>query len=383
MDEFMHLEESMNFFNGEFTLHPSLPQLPGYHILIAALARLLNFVAMPEIRFVTTLYSILSIVFFYLVADLLDEKSAGVRTLQYAFFPIIFPFFSLIYTDVVSVLFVLIALYCALKNKPSLSGLFWIGSMCIRQNNVVWLPLLFFIAMGKVSRVDCFAGWRWPGWQITCKQVYRLLLHSWSFMLGSILFVTFIICNKGIVLGDKVAHPFPSIHAGNIYFFLFIVLITLLPVHLENLPKMFRFLRERKAIWISMAIACMYVVFLNTFENSHFYNQGNTWLLRHKLLIYFASDIQHKTILFIFIALALLSLLVTRLKRNVFYLIYPLIGVYLAFSWLIEQRYYMIPIVFLLLFRERKTWSEYALAVYCLVGSLILFIGILNGKFFL
>ena len=63
---------------------------------------------------------------------------------------------------------------------------------------------------------------------------------------------------------------------------------------------------------------------------------------------------------------------------------YPFIFFYLAPSWLIEQRYDLVPLTLLMLMRKQEHWvTENLLLVYWLLLSIGLLVGFNRGEFFL
>jgi alpha-1,2-glucosyltransferase len=64
--------------------------------------------------------------------------------------------------------------------------------------------------------------------------------------------------------------------------------------------------------------------------------------------------------------------------------LYPFAALFLAASWLIEQRYAVVPLVFWLALREQsRRWIEYATLALWLVLTVWIFTGVAAGRFFL
>jgi alpha-1,2-glucosyltransferase len=123
---------------------------------------------------------------------------------------------------------------------------------------------------------------------------------------------------------------------------------------------------------VSLLLVACYVFFLCTFKNDHEYNQPQGFI-RNRILVFSAQGLWHKTLFFIPLALNLLSLSVARLQDPRYYLLYPFTVLYLLPSWLIEDRYCIIPVVFFLLFvKTRAKAVEYATPVLYVVYLLCL-----------
>lgn len=120
------------------------PSLPGYAISIGIIDHFIG-LSKQASRLATTIFSLLSVLIFYLIAKRIDSKMSEIKTLQYFFFPILFVFFFLLYTDVYSLLYTLITFLLVLKRRYFWAGFFGFLSLLIRQNNIIWLG--FFLRL--------------------------------------------------------------------------------------------------------------------------------------------------------------------------------------------------------------------------------------------
>jgi hypothetical protein len=79
----------------------------------------------------------------------------------------------------------------------------------------------------------------------------------------------------------------------------------------------------------------------------------------------------------------LLALILMPLSRRSYALVYPFTFLSVAASWLIEPRYYLVPLTLLMLMRKQEHWlTEYVLLAYWLVLSMLLLTGLKHGEFF-
>lgn len=378
-DENVHGDQIMRFLKGDFHINGLLTAIPGYHAAVALLLSLPGWRSIAAMRLVSFALSLLSVLAFYAAARMLDQRAAIPTTLQYAFFPILLPYFFLLYTDPLSLLFVLVALIAALGKRPTLSALFAVLSMAVRQNNIIWL--LFFPSL---LIAEALLAHRSLSWRLLLRITLAWLRRSWLSIVGVLLFAAFVWWNQGIALGDRGAHPPFTLHLGNVYFLLFTFFFLFLPLHVANVPRFLRLPAWQRNLAVA-GVLFFYAFFLFTFVNDHFDNQASlNYFLRNRILTTFATDVIHKTIFYVPVGLSLLSLAATRLRRASFYLLYPMTLLFLLPSWLIEQRYYLIPFAFFLLMRERRDLRiEYAFAVYCALGAGYLFWGVAHDWFFL
>ena len=370
-DEKVHYEQITFLIQGSNTLNPYLTTLPGYHTTIAILASPFNSYPIPLIRTLSFLISLTSIIVFYFTAKEINKSSAELKTLQYAFLPILFPLFFLIYTDVLSLLLVMLSFLLLLKNKHFLATLIGITSITIRQTNIIWLGFIFLIPYIEKN-----------GFKLKIKEIKNHIKKYWLFLIGFLLFALFIMINKGVAIGDKGMHPL-TLQLGNIYFSLFLFFFLFLPLNIKNLPKIIKLIKRNKSIIHNLL--GLLIIFLFTFNLTHPYNQEiYSFWLRNKILLYFSSSLFLKIIFFIPIAYSILSLAVIKLHKKSFYLIYPITILFLLPSPLIEQRYYLIPLaLFILTKKKNSNLVEYSTILIYMIISTILFYGITNLKYFL
>ncbi len=370
VDERDHLDQITRFLKGEKTLNPLLTTIPGYHLILATLLKPFPNPALPLARTLTFIFSLLSILVFFLIVKKIDPTSLFTKTLQYAFFPVLFPFFFLLYTDVFSLLLVLAAFFFALRKSYNLTAFIGVASIAVRQNNILWLLFLFtFMFFQEYSTINK-------------ESIKNHLKKSWLFLLGFIAFAIFLFINQGIAIGDKTGHP-GGIFFGNIYFLLFLFFFLLLPYNLANLKKIKEKIKEKPKIILLLLVILMFYLF--TFKNTHPYNQeAYNFFLRNQILNFFTSSLFLKILFFLPIAGSMLSLWTTKLPSKACYLMYPTTILYLLPSWLIEQRYYLIPFALFLALKERKSSAiEYFTILAYIALSLYFFYGIRHLKFFL
>jgi alpha-1,2-glucosyltransferase len=371
VDEQDHYPQIISYVNGDCAKPYVISTLTTYHALLAAISKITGFTSLLFFRTINLFFALLAIIIFGLTVQT-NNKTSILNILQFSFFPIIFPYFFLIYTDVLSLLMVLCAFFFFNRKKYQWCGIFSILACLVRQDNIVWLS--FFMVLSYIDRY---------GFKLKIKDASNHLIKYWSFSAGIVLFILFVIINKGIAIGDKSMHPAFSFHLGNIYFLLFIFFILFIPLHLANYKKIIALFKRHK---LTIAgIASFYFLFLFSFSNDHPFNyQWGNYFLRNKLLIFFNASVINKTVFFIFITYSFLSLCVTEFKHKNFYLLYVFTFLFLIPSWLIEQRYYFIPLSLFLLFKkEEKNWVELSTTILFVAASGLLFLIIRGNRYFL
>ena len=366
-DESIHFEQIISILQGN-PFPNSCPYLPGYYWTIAFFAHFFHNFDGSALRLWTTILSFFCLTTFFFLAKEIDKPAANQKSLTFLFFPILCPFFLLLYTDVYSMMFVLLSLFFALKRHLWLSGIFGILSLIVRQDNIIWLA---FIA-GLAYFESYYPEYRW-------QDIKRWLPKFSVFFLAAILFVAFVLWNKGLVVGDRQDHPF-TLSCGNFFFTPFLFFFLFLPMNLANGRKILSFLKRYK-IMIPILIE-LFLVYLFFFEVRHPFNRLGRWI-HNLLLMQMDKNLLNQTLSFLVIAYSILSICVTPLRRKSFYLLYPCSILFLLLHPVIEVRYTFIIFSLFILFKEKESEriTLFTLATY-VVPLLCLLISILDNSFF-
>lgn len=353
-DENVHIRQIHRFMKGNYYVMSGMTTIPGYHVVIATIASAFPPLSSQEIRLISLAVSLISVWVFYLLAKKLDAKDPYVKTLQYLFLPISFLYFPLIYTDIFSLLLVLIAFYFALSKKYSISAFFSLAAMTVRQNNIIWV--IFFWIYTYISE---------NGFSFSRKKLFTHLRSGIGYIIVTLLFFVFVWFNNGIAFGDQVKHQV-GFYMGNIYFFLVALGVLFLPITITSLSRMNRVLLKKQVVWgviIGFILAFCFFFFRSEL---HEYNLKLNFL---RNIILFSAYHQYAIAyaFAIFFGCLTLSLMTFDKKSSI---LIPFIIACLLPSFLIEQRYAIIPLVFLLLFRkETSPKVEYINMIYFLFLS--------------
>ncbi len=378
VDERFHYAQIVRFMNFDYKPDPTLPMIPGYHYIISSIGRIFGiekisyYQGVPYIRFISFLFNLASIVVFYKIALEVDKRWAIIKTIQFSFVPILFPFFSLLYTDLFSNFVILLALLAIYKRAYFLAA--FIGSMAIliRQNNLVWL--VFFNAL---------IYFREFGYTFSVSKLKEHLKKTYPFLFGLILLGISIFINRGLAVGveSKYFVFFTLAHTGNIFIILFYFFIIFLPIILDSIGDIFKLIVRKKIYLVSIPL--LYPIYNFSFVNSHPLN-GNPFFIHNAIPMFFTANGLHKFFLFLIIVISLFSLFVTRLNQKYYYSFYLVTFLYLLPLWLIDSRYYTVPFTLFLLFRVmRSVWIEYLAILFFIILSFYLYYGVWSWKFFL
>ena len=359
VDEGNNFRQITRYINGDFSMQPQMNVIPGYHALVALAMAAFHKTGIFTARLVSMGISILSVAVFYLLALKIYNRPSLTKTLQYTFFPILFPFFALVYTDILALLLVLLAFYLVLWKRYTLAGFVGILSVLARTNNIAWLAFLYVLVYFEnysLNWRDFLKSWR----------------KTWIYWVGFGLFLAFLILNKGIALTDKAAQPLFVFQTGNIFFLLFLFFLLFIPMNIANFPRIVRFVRDHKWTWLGMFV--IFLVYFFTFSSTHPYNEIDlNYYIRNKLLVAVTTNRGLEIAFFLPIAYALFSLCVTTLHEKRFYWLYPFTVISLIPFWLIEPRYSFVPLALFILFKkDRSPWVEWITIGMYLVLSAVL-----------
>ena len=115
---------------------------------------------------------------------------------------------------------------------------------------------------------------------------------------------------------------------------------------------------RRPSTWVALVVAL--AVFWSGFAADHPYNADNLFVRNH-ILEWAKTSWTHRLAFFLPVAITCVSLPSVRLSSGG-WLVYPATVAFLLPSWLIEQRYYLIPFALLLADREpldpRVEWIQ-------------------------
>lgn len=185
VDEYDHALQIENFVKGRFELNPSLAMGPGYHVVMAAIAKICGRSDLDMLRLYTTFLSIVCVYAFYITSVQTGNGSHLIRTVQFMALPVIFPYFSLVYSDIFSLLNVLLCYCWQLKKRYVVAGIFAFIAVIARQPSIIWIVMFF--------AMDYYAD---NGTKLSVTNILDSLKKNWSYSLLMLLFVLFVIINR-------------------------------------------------------------------------------------------------------------------------------------------------------------------------------------------
>lgn len=272
--------------------------------------------------------------------------------------PPLFFFNSLYYTDAASLLFILLTYLFSVNDQHLLASLSGMSSIFFRQTNIVWVFYCACLVVIKTieerdntttsssSNSNCCYNFIFNQ-RLIVNLVRRCIFYS----LVGILFISFVVVNKGIVLGDRKAHQ-PKLHLAQILYYLgFCSVFGACWIFHPRILKRFLYFTIRSPITAIVAIAL--IIYLISFGRyAHPYlladNRHLTFYIWRRVL-----DRHNSYVPYLLTPVYLISTLSVwqhlRAKNNgKQMLLYVFCTMLVTIpNGLLEPRYFIIPYIFL------------------------------------
>jgi alpha-1,2-glucosyltransferase len=385
-DELYHLSQIMLFKSSNYLIIPELTMPPTYHLAVGELAKVFGVDSFPGIRIVSASISYMAVILVWIYLNIEKSSLPFLQSLQILFSPLLWPVYWVLYTDIPSLIAILLSLIFLVQQRYIVSAVFCLISLCFRQHNIFWVLLLWLIAIDQsgcwIKLLKVFEKSHTAFFQKMIDAVCHCLASTSIYLLPIICFIMFMYVNDGIALGDRQSQTFGGLYPLQIFSCLFVLGLVLLPLHISNIFQIICTLRRH--YWLIILIGALFIFYMKTFKIVHPHNFPSDYFLRNWLLYFLDGHFRYKVAAFGLIALALLSLIVTPLRSNASYWLYPVTILSLMPVSLIEQRYYIVPYTLLMLFRKPKGLpTEISLLIWFAILSLAITYGMVTMRFFI
>lgn len=348
VDEGAHFGQIQAFWAGRIGSPQEfgLTMLPGYHLLVAAFAKLIGSESLLGARTVGLLLSIPSVFIFAFISRKVGDKNPAQSALVYFLCPLFFPYFFLLYTDITSVTFVSLAVLLTLYKRFFTAAFVLLLSMLIRQDNIIWALLCFVLALHQLLDSNLPAN-------LSGRVIFALrvvIKQLWAFPMLFVGFVVFLVLNGGIAIGDPESHKLERIYITQVFLCILVLFVLMLPLHVANIRKIVALIYHQP-FWLFIG-ACAFPLYILTFWTEHGYNNFGGFI-HNEVVFWLRASLAHKVFAYLGIVWCFYSLLVTPLVEKRFYWLYALSALAVVPHSLIEPRYFIIPIVLFLAMRKR------------------------------
>ncbi|EAS01091.2 DIE2/ALG10 family protein (macronuclear) [Tetrahymena thermophila SB210] len=265
MDEFFHLDQLDHYLNGDWAYwNDKLTTPPGTYFLFYPFLKLGQFFGFKNTLLGARLLNSFLLgsailVFLKKIFQEINSKDKVFLSYYVLFTPTIYFFSHLFYTDSASLVTCLGMYYYSKKQKFTLSGLFGLVSILIRQTNVIWILyicLISFIDQNlKAFQEKSFMHSSKSLIGLLFKNIFSIARMFKMQIILVIAFTCFVIYNGSIVLGDKLNHE-SSFHPTQLLYlslFAFLNLPLSVKAYFSNLKDTLK--NQKVAFLILLAIS--------------------------------------------------------------------------------------------------------------------------------
>ena len=368
LDEDGHSRQIARYMKGDFTLAPNTDNpdyaanamLPGYHLLASAYGALIGAEAVTSLRsFNLLILLLISVVCWRIVrSDGGSRLEATEVTGCVVFFPMLFCTGSLVFTDPLGFLLVILGLQCWRRRNYWLAALFLSLALAVRQNLVVVAGVLLVYGFVQERK-------REPG-----TDVKAAVLRLSPLLAPCLLFVAFFVWNGCRVGLDPPGQQPERLSTGNLLFSLVTFALLFWPL----LPGLCRHGVERIKRYPYLAIIpLVFIVLCLLYDPSHRWNRLH-YLIRNRILGLLTSWAVGRAAFCAMAAAGALAAIGLRFRKpadHVSLLIWPALLVPVV---LVEPRYYipaLLPLVLLKANDEHWGWRCTAWGWLILVTGLV------------
>lgn len=350
-DEIIHLAEARFIIDGSPKTTASLTMLPVYHYALALPAKFLGLSSLKSLRCISFAYSLIVLAIFYLLAKKLHGKdSASERLMLFAFFPLTLPFFTLLYTDLFALGFILLGVLGFSFGILTLTLIGFAVALAVRQTNLFFMAIPICLSLNK---------------PITLALIKEIVFKYWALILLGLAFVALVLHSGQVVYyaTQTEGHPVFKFSADNITFLLSLTSIFFLPNFIGFINQR-RNETNRRELLLDIVCLVLALTLALIFKNDHPANQlisSKDPYLHNQLLNFFNNN---RIVLGILTFIGARTLCSLKFLAKEQYWIYPLAFITVSCSWLIEPRYYIPLSILMILYADEKSLRPKALLIW-------------------
>lgn len=339
-DEIAHLGQAIGFADGDFELDETITILPGYHAVIAVPLALFGSESADIARFTTMAIALVGL---WLMHEATREGTESFvengKALQWALIPVAAPYAFLIFTDQLAAVTTLGVWLLLRRDRITEAGLAATLAVLVRQTNLGWVAVMCAVDL-VVRSGSLGAAWA------TLRNP-RHLVRYWSFLIPIGIVLAILVDTGTVAIGDTDIHRV-GVYVENPLFMVMVCGGLFWPLLLDRVPPAGRALR----VWGGAAIAAV-VVYLALWDPDHVFNAfGGTRFARNWLLTNSIERVPVQVVLLVALVFGFFVLSHLRLPAHVAVVFYPLAVLPVVLQELVEQRYYIVPLMLLQILRR-------------------------------
>ncbi|XP_002121247.2 dol-P-Glc:Glc(2)Man(9)GlcNAc(2)-PP-Dol alpha-1,2-glucosyltransferase [Ciona intestinalis] len=434
IDEIFHVPQAQKFCDGHFNeWDPKITTLPGMYIMsvfvLGPLAWLTGkgLCSLWMLRFFNVIYNTCNVLLCYLILKKLREKgnpkeksdspkeeekkneeieedSIQWASLAIGFFPLLYFYSFLYYTEPGSTTVVLLAYWACINDYHRTAGVLGVVSILFRQTNIMWVVFMAGITVSeKLDDIDAVEKIQAsPELKDKLARFFAKLLAAvvryllavdhlltifqliWPYLLVLCGFGGFVYLNQGLVVGDRSSHQ-AVLHLAQLLYFSGFTLVFSFPILVtkDKITRFWQMVQQRRNECLASALVCCYILLSYSHEhpylladNRHYVFYVWRWFLGRTFFRYLAVPV------YMYSAWSIndsLSKKCTSLWKLVYFIC---VACLTAPQKLLEFRYFILPFVLFRLnvIQQTRTVILLELLIYAVINTLT--VGIFLQKTF-
>lgn len=342
IDEIHHYGRIKSIYEHNWTFDPLLAMLPGYHVAMACLARIINRSSFGVARVETFLFSLAALWGVYLALSKHGNGTDAATSLyEITFLPFVFPFIFLVYTDLFSLGCVALSILLIDRNvilSASAAGY----SAYVRQTNIVWCLIL-------------------PVWDYWCSRAGngapgnagQRVRRAVPFILITACFTLFAVLNRGITVGMPEYNPTGKVSFGNLYLFFAVIFVTQAPLIVYNWRSYADVLRKK---WILTCVLTTVFILIGLFSlrHDHPFNRPElSFFLRNQITGAADATVFSRTLYLAIGWTGAAVFFTSKFRWETDWIWVAGILIFMLSQWVVEPRYFIVPFFLWVLFTDR------------------------------
>jgi hypothetical protein len=282
-DEWRHFLVIQSLTRDEWPPAGYLPMLPAYHLLAAGVCKVFG-CTLTVVRVLNAVLALLALLLADATIRLRRPESRGGSTLLLAWNPLLLPYLVLAYTEIATLLALLVALYLHVRGRWRWSAAALLCACLLRQSSVVWVA--FFAAWAALQTLDQGGLSRLRPWRLATESLQRRLApRLWGHVLligaAAALFAMYPAFAAGSEIGNRAA-----VNRAQFYMFGLTAALLWAPVWIEQLARAWPARLAPRLAWAWVCALLLTAVGLLelAFDNPHPWNADPHYLRNLPLL---------------------------------------------------------------------------------------------------
>jgi hypothetical protein len=367
-DERIHWQVITDLLQDRWPHPGQIPMFPAFHLLGAAAVRLFG-ESLLVVRSLNALITLAALLLVYGAARVRHAEAAGTVLLLWAWNPLYFPYCVLAYTEPASLLALGGALWFHVRKRTLWAAVALLAACFVRQSNIVWVA---FFAVWELAhqldagRTDSASGLAaldrtalrrlWP-YVVAVALLGGLLIPSWSWL--------------SLPTGDNRL----GVNAAQFHLFGFAIAVLWAPLWIQHARELW----SRKLgpaltrAWICAAVIAAVAALAMSFDNPHPWNANPNYLHDRFLVLLYTSAVVRYAVAALIVAAVLLLIdhAWSGPDRYTLLTVWGFALLFLLPHWLVDHRYYILPIMFIHFCTRYRPQQVVPLCVWSLALSVL------------